>query len=148
MTRHLSRALDVAMVVILLTALLAGLGVLLAGILTAGSQASEQDVHYLYRLALVGLILLCLTLLLLAAVIMRYVRHRMDRECLGRPVPYVNAWELSGRRLQLPSEDEESPEPADDDDDEPDDPDGPDGPGEPKGPADGDDHPTPNSPKA
>ena len=142
MTQHLSRALDVAMVVILLTALLAGLGVLLAGILTAGSQASEQDVHYLYRLALVGLILLCLTLLLLAAVIMRYVRHRMDRELLGRPVPYVNAWELSGRRLQLPSEDDESP-PEDEDDEGPDDE-----PAAPDNASDGDDDPTRDPPKA
>lgn len=121
MTRNLSRAVDLAVVVTFLVAMLSGLGVILAGMLTAASQADDQNRQYHYQMAMVALGLLCLTLLVLVLVVMRYVRMRLRRSEPAQPTPYVNAWELSGQRFKLPPEgseqDEDQAEGNDDGDD-------------------------------
>jgi hypothetical protein len=102
------RSASFAFVVLGLVAICAGLGAMLYVTTTAvGAVADEATRKLLLRLAWGSLTLLCVALVLLVWAVLRHIRHAVAG---SPPLPqsqYVNAWELAGKRFQLPEEDDQ-----------------------------------------
>jgi len=100
-----------------------GLGAMMFITIEAASVVQDKDVQKLLaRLSWMALVLLCLAMLMTFWVVLRHVRTQMRSRSAppGEPTPYVNAWELAGKRFQL-NEDIEPEDPdylADDGEDE------------------------------
>jgi len=101
------RQVNLAVTAVLLIVGAAAMGMLLWVTLSQAGQAPDRQQAYLYRLAIVTLVLLCLVVVFLMVVLMRYIRLWLVRPGRGQPTPYVNSWQLSGQRFRLPPEQEE-----------------------------------------
>jgi hypothetical protein len=120
-----ARSVSFAFVVIGLVAVAAGLGAMLYVTASAvGGVADLPTRKLLARLAWGSLALLCVTLILLVWAVMRHIRQALTAAEPLKPSEYVNAWELAGKRFQLPEEDgdkwrtDEQEEPGPEDGDE------------------------------
>lgn len=103
-----ARSASFAFVVLGLTAICAGLGAMLFVTTSAADGVADLPTRKLLaRLAWGSLALLCVALVLLVWAVMRHVRHALAASAPLKPSEYVNAWELAGKRFQLPDEDED-----------------------------------------
>jgi hypothetical protein len=128
-----ARSASFAFVVLGLVAICAGLGAMLYvttsaagglsqfGLGSAGPEAAPSassspasgvgDVvivrKLLLRLAWGSLTLLCVSLVLLVWAILRHIRQALAPTAPLPPSEYVNAWELAGKRFQLPQDEDQ-----------------------------------------
>ena len=106
-----SRTVSFFFVVFGLALLAAGLGVMLVVTLRGAREIPDNVTQrLLLRLAWLSLLLLCLTLILLLWSVIRHVRYRLQWDAPVKRSEYVNAWELAGKRFQLPDDDDEEEE--------------------------------------
>jgi len=122
-----SRSASFAIVFLGLIVICVGLGAMMFITIEAATAIDDQATRkLLVRLAWMSLVMLCLALMMMVWVLLRYVRYRMrDGQQAPEPSKYVNAWELAGKRFQL-NEDNEPEDPdylpddgQDDDDKQP-----------------------------
>jgi len=114
-----SRSVSFGLVIAGQAAIAGGLVAML--IITTQGAAKIPDLaarELLLRLAWLSLLLLLLMLLMMVWTVIRHLRHRLQPARPFKPTPYVNAWELAGKRFQLEDDDLE------DEDSDPWDPDG------------------------
>jgi hypothetical protein len=103
-----ARSASFAFVVLGLVAICAGLGAMLYVTTTAVVGITDEPTRkLLLRLAWGSLTLLCVALVLLVWAVLRHIRHAVTGSPPLPPSEYVNAWELAGKRFQLPEEDED-----------------------------------------
>lgn len=95
------RATAFAIAMIGMVAIVAALGGLLYWVLDAHQTATPQRKDYLARLAFFLAGVLLVSLLLLAAMVIRRLSQRLaERNQPFRPMGYVDAWTEAGRRLK------------------------------------------------
>jgi hypothetical protein len=106
--RSASLAVIIGLVIICI-----GVGSMMFITIDAASSAKDPSARKLLaRLSWMSLVLLCLAMLMTVWVVLRHVRNRLrnDLSKPSEPTPYVNAWELAGKRFQL-NEDNEPEDP-------------------------------------
>jgi membrane protein implicated in regulation of membrane protease activity len=103
-----ARSASFAFVVLGLVAICAGLGAMLYVTTSAAAGVTDVPVRkLLLRLAWGSLTLLCVALVLLVWAILRHIRQALAPSAPLPPSEYVNAWELAGKRFQLPEDEDE-----------------------------------------
>ncbi len=108
------RTVNFVVLLVMLGILTAGLGSLTYLAIDAAAQAGSDNMQKLLaRLAWVSLSMLCITLLLLFWIIMRFFRRRFRSSHPASETPYVDAWSLAGERFKLDEEEEGDPDSED-----------------------------------
>ena len=99
--------------ILIISLLAVSLGLLgVIGITTkAYADADEKIRDLLFHLAWVGAATLAVTLVLLAWVIMRWIRFRLQTLGKGPDMHYVDAWSEAGKRIPVPETDDVVEEP-------------------------------------
>ena len=109
--RTRNQSVSLAILIISLVVLVSGLGVLT--LLTARAAGGAEDVlvrRFVGRLAWFSLALLGLTAVLLFWSVVRLFRSRVPPRRGRIRTPYVNAWELAGKRFKLEEHPDQDPE--------------------------------------
>lgn len=108
--RTISRIHYTILIIALLAVSLGLLGVI--GITTkAYADADEKTRDLLFHLAWMAAATLALTLVLLAWILMRWIRFRMQPVGKGPKMQYVDAWSEAGKRIPVPETDDVIEEP-------------------------------------
>jgi len=132
-TNTASRSASFTVILVGLVIICVGLGAMMFITIEAASTTTDLAARKLLaRLSWLSLVLLCLAGLMTMWVVLRYVRHRLRDSTPppAEPSPYVNAWELAGKRFQLNEDNEpDDPDYLCDDDEDIDDDDDQQGPG-------------------
>ncbi len=76
----------------------------------AGEVENIDQRRVLARIAWVAISLMGLALVVLLWTVMRYFRSRMQLGQHREPTPYVDAWSLAGKRMQVPTEEDDEDE--------------------------------------
>jgi hypothetical protein len=109
--RTKDQTVSLAILILSLTALASGLGVLT--LLTARAAGGTEDVEVrrsVGKLAWLSLALLGLTAVLLFWSVVRLFRSRVGARRSRTKTPYVNAWALAGKRFKLEEHPDQDPE--------------------------------------
>jgi hypothetical protein len=103
-----SRSVSFGLVIVGQVAIAAGLVAMLVITIQGAVAISDPDARkLLLRLAWLSLLLLLLMLLLMVWAVIRHIRYRLRPAPPFKPTPYVNAWELAGKRFKLEDDDTE-----------------------------------------
>jgi hypothetical protein len=121
-----ARSVSFGLVIVGQVAIAAGLVAMLVITIRGAAEIPDPAVRkLLLRLAWLSLVLLLLILLTMVWAVIRHIRYRLGPARPFKPTPYVNAWELAGKRFKLEEDDREE------EDSDPWDPDGNDAGGGP-----------------